>query len=81
MWGYKCYLCECTTNNYFCEDCITIQKIISLYGVKTVKNTVEQVFLRDEAPVKKRIELLKDRVITRSQSQAKQTKSAKEEAK
>ncbi len=62
MWGYKCYLCKCTSNDYFCEDCLTIQKIISLYGVKTVKNTVEQVFLRDKEPVKKRIELLKDRV-------------------
>jgi hypothetical protein len=81
MWGYKCYLCKCETNDYFCEDCLFIQKIISLYGVKTVKNTVEQVFLRDENPIQKRIDLLKDKVVTRSQTQAKQTKSAKEEAK
>ena len=90
MWGYyNCYICGKTNiNDYYCGDCQTIRKVIDLYGVEQVRNSIEQIFIRETKPVEKRTEFVSNKICTRSQDQPKQTqakqtqtKSSKEEKK
>ena len=66
MWGkYDCELCHCDTDDYFCKDCKRIQKIVELYGVSTVKESLERVFIRDSIPIENRTEA-ECKIVTRS---------------
>lgn len=79
MWNYRCYLCDTNTNDYLCEDCKSIKKIVELYGIKSVRETVEFVYLREKEPIKNRSEVVAKKIQTRSQTT--QTTQTKEEKK
>tara|TARA_R110001599_G_scaffold351855_1_gene584917 strand:- start:255 stop:500 length:246 start_codon:yes stop_codon:yes gene_type:complete len=52
MWrSYECGLCKCETDDYLCVDCKRIQKIIELYSVENVKNTLERIYVRTDEPI------------------------------
>jgi hypothetical protein len=79
MWGkYNCELCHCDTDDYFCENCKRIQKIIELYGVSTVKESMERIFIRDAVPIENRTEA-ECKIVTRSKK-AKETKDTKDKS-
>ena len=44
---FQCYLCEksCPLTSYFCDDCHSLKRTISLYG-KEVHTVVKNVFIR-----------------------------------
>jgi len=44
---FQCYLCEksCPLTSYFCDDCQSLKRTISLYG-KEVHTVVKNVFIR-----------------------------------
>jgi len=52
MWRtYACELCKTECNDYLCVDCKRIQKIIELYNVKNVKDTLERIYVRTAEPI------------------------------
>ncbi len=58
MWrSYECGLCKCETDDYLCVDCKRIQKIIELYSVENVKNTLERIYVRTDEPIYNRTNL------------------------
>lgn len=82
MWGYYCYICGKTNiDDYYCGDCKTIRKVIDLYGVEQVRNSIEQIFIRETKPVEKRTEFVSNKICTRSQAQTKQTQTKPKEEK
>lgn len=84
MWNYRCYLCDTNTNDYLCEDCKSIKKIVELYGIKSVRETVEFVYLREKEPIKNRTEAKHSEVVAKkiqTRSQTTQTTQTKEEKK
>lgn len=80
MWNYICYLCGTNTDDYLCkENCKQIKRIVELYGIDSVRESLEYVFIRDTEPIKKRTEAIANKIHTRSQNQTNQ--QSKEEKK
>ena len=69
MWNYTCYLCGTNTDDYLCkENCKQIKRIIELYGIDSVRESLEFVFIRDTEPIKKRTQAITTKIQTRSQT-------------
>ena len=77
MFNYTCYLCGQTNNNdYICkENCQQIKRIIELYGIESVKKSLEKIFIRGEEQIEHRTNVVSeanknnsDKIKTRSQS-------------
>jgi hypothetical protein len=45
MWKYKCYMCNASADDYYCENCKRIQKIIELYSVEVVRKSLDEIFI------------------------------------
>jgi hypothetical protein len=71
MWKYKCYMCNASADDYYCENCKRIQKIIELYSVEVVRKSLDKVFIRETTPIEKRIEVLANKNLTRSKADKK----------
>lgn len=69
MWKYKCYMCNASADDYYCENCKRIQKIIELYSVEVVRKSLDKVFIRETTPIEKRIEVLANKNLTRSKAE------------
>tara|TARA_Y100000004_G_scaffold195041_1_gene261081 strand:- start:600 stop:827 length:228 start_codon:yes stop_codon:yes gene_type:complete len=67
MWNYTCYLCGKTdSDDYLCETCRGIKKIIACYSEKDILETLENVYLRDKKKCDAKAEVEKTRMTTRS---------------
>ena len=58
MFNYSCVICNdseewCSTIN-LCSKCESIRKIVAVYGVESVINTLEDVFVRTKEPIENR---------------------------
>ena len=77
---FYCVLCaneeeSCYWGN-FCSKCIKLKKVIDLYGIDNINDTLDTVYLRDKDKVEKRANVLKnnDGVKTRQMCKTKQEK-------
>ena len=77
MFNYTCYLCGQTNNNdYICkENCQQIKRIIELYGIDSVKKSLDKIFIRGEEQIEHRTNVVSeanknnsDKIKTRSQT-------------
>lgn len=60
MWN--CYLCrnnEEWTRTGLCTECTAIKRIIDVYGVSVVKDSLHNIFVRDITPIENRTKQLK----------------------
>tara|TARA_R110002110_G_scaffold269201_2_gene484936 strand:- start:379 stop:627 length:249 start_codon:yes stop_codon:yes gene_type:complete len=65
---FKCFFCQSTNasagtgyfNHYgLCDKCKTIQKLSDLYGIDTLVNSLETIYVRDKEPIEQRVEAIK----------------------
>jgi len=69
MWKYKCYMCNASADDYYCENCKRIQKIIELYSVEVVRKSLDEIFIRESTQIEKRTEVLANKILTRSKAE------------
>lgn len=68
MLNYNCVLCPnpenewCYTN--LCSKCTELKKIVDLYGINQINETLTNIYVRDIEPIKNR----ENAVITRSKT-------------
>ena len=60
---FSCVLCSdsqeyCYRSN-FCSKCLEIKKVVDLYGITLVSDSVKYIFVRDAVPVGNRQALVK----------------------
>ena len=58
----NCKLCDSTEyvySGYLCSKCIKIQDIIKICGVDKVEESLKFIFVRDDIPIKNRVESAK----------------------
>lgn len=64
MFGSNCHFCGCNQSTYYsntsylCDKCIDLKKIIDLYTIESVVETLKYVYVRDDEPIKNRRELV-----------------------
>jgi len=64
MFGSNCTFCGCSkatyysNTNYLCENCTELKKIIDLYTIESVVETLKYVYVREEEPIKNRRHLI-----------------------
>ena len=64
-------MCNASADDYYCENCKRIQKIIELYSVEVVRKSLDEIFIRETTPIEKRIEVLANKILTRSKADKK----------
>ena len=62
-------MCNASADDYYCENCKRIQKIIELYSVEVVRKSLDEIFIRETTPIEKRIEVLANKILTRSKAE------------
>ena len=68
MLNYNCVLCPnlenewCYTN--LCSKCMKLKKIVDLYGIDQINDTLTNIYVRDIEPINNRV----NAVITRSKA-------------
>ena len=64
MFGSDCQICGCkestyySNTNYLCGKCIDLKKIIDLYTIESVVETLKYVYVREDEPIKNRRHLI-----------------------
>tara|TARA_Y100001963_G_C6668650_1_gene393982 strand:- start:108 stop:338 length:231 start_codon:yes stop_codon:yes gene_type:complete len=67
MWNYTCYLCDRKdSDDYLCETCRGIKKIIACYNETDILETLENVYLRDKEKCEGKAEVEKTKMTTRN---------------
>tara|TARA_R110002020_G_C16060524_1_gene755409 strand:- start:512 stop:697 length:186 start_codon:yes stop_codon:yes gene_type:complete len=47
-------------SGYLCSKCTKIKDIIRIYGTDRVEESLKYIFVRDEVPIKNRVDLVKN---------------------
>jgi len=70
MWTTKCYMCESNdiaeSSKYFCEHCEQIRRIASLYGIESIRESCDKIYIRASEPIEKRTEVMSKQIQTRA---------------
>ena len=59
---FSCKLCdsaEYVYSGYLCTKCTRIKDIIRIYGAERVEESLRYIFVRDEVPIKNRVDSVK----------------------
>ena len=62
-------MCNASADDYYCENCKRIQKIIELYSVEVVRKSLDEIFIRESTQIEKRTEVLGNKILTRSKAE------------
>ena len=64
MFNYTCSLCGCQDEWCYslCSNCLEVKKIVDLYSIQKVVNTLKDIYVRETTPIDKRT----NAIITRS---------------
>ena len=72
MWNYTCMLCgDKESDDYLCEKCRELKKIVDLYNIDVVNTSLKRIFVRDTEPILNRTDKEKSEVTTRSKTKLK----------
>jgi len=70
---FNCSFCESVEddgswfNHYgLCVECEKIKRLAKIYDIKDIYNTLAQIYIREEKPIQKRTEAVKEGVSLRS---------------
>ena len=74
MFNYTCSLCGCQDEwcHSLCTNCLEVKKIVDLYTIQKVVNTLKDIYVRETEPIEKR----KSAIITRSKLKSEQLPKA-----